>query len=131
MLNYIYKFLFLFFIINFFSFSNADDKVAYIDMDLILSQSNASKFLFSQLNEIENTNFKNFTSDEKKLKDEENKILSSKNILSKDEYAKKVNIFRDDLKNYQTKNKKIKNKYNKKKNNEIIINIKLINNIIN
>ena len=115
MLNYIYKFLFFFFIINFLSLSNADDKVAYIDMDRILSQSNASKSLFNQLKEIENTNFKNFTSNEKKLKDEENKILSSQNILSKDEYAKKVNIFRNDLRNYQTKKKEIINKYNKKK----------------
>ena len=131
MLNYSYKFLFLFFIINFFSFSNADDKVAYIDMDLILSQSNASKSLLNQLSEIENINFKNFESNEKKLKDDENKILSSKNILSKDEYAKKVNIFRDDLRNYQTKKKEIINKFNKKKNNEIIRYIKLISPIIN
>ena len=115
MLNYIYKFLFFFFIINFFSFSYADDKVAYIDMDRILSQSNGSKSLLNQLKEIEITNFKNFKSDEKKLKDEEKKILSSQNILSKDEYAKKVNIFRDDLRNYQTKKKEIINKYNKKK----------------
>ena len=130
MSNYILKIFFLFFILNIFSFSNANDKVAYIDMDLILSQSNASKSLFNQLKEIENTNFKNFTSNEKKLKDEENKILSSQNILSKDEYAKKVNIFRNDLRNYQTKKKEIINKYNKKKNNEIIRYIKSISPII-
>ena len=131
MSNYFLKIFFLFFILNIFSFSNANDKVAYIDMDLILSQSNASKSLFNQLKEIENTKFKNFTSNEKKLKDEENKILSSQNILSKDEYAKKVNIFRNDLRNYQTKKKEIINKYNKKKNNEIIRYIKLISPIIN
>ena len=56
MLNYIYKFLFISFFINFLSLSYADDKVAYIDMDLILSQSNASKSLFNQLKEIERKN---------------------------------------------------------------------------
>ena len=131
MSKWIYNFFFLFFILNTVSFSNATERVAFIDMDLILSQSNASKSLFNQLKEIENTNFKNFTSNEKKLKDEENKILSSQNILSKDEYAKKVNIFRNDLRNYQTKKKEIINKYNKKKNNEIIRYIKLISPIIN
>ena len=59
MLNYIHKIFFLFFVINFFSFSNADDKVAYIDMDRILSQSNASKSLFNQLKDIENSSGRN------------------------------------------------------------------------
>ena len=131
MTNYIYKFLFLFFIINFFSFSNADDKIAYIDMDFILSQSNASKSLFNQLNKIEDMNLKNFKNNEKSLKDEESKILSSKNIVSNEEYTIKVNNFREDLKNYQTKKREIINKFNKKKNDEIIRYINLISPIIN
>jgi len=131
MTNYIYKFLFLFFIINFFSFSNADDKIAYIDMDFILSQSNASKSLFNQLNKIEDINIKNFKNNEKSLKDEESKILSSKNIVSNEEYTIKVNNFREDLKNYQTKKREIINKFNKKKNDEIIRYINLISPIIN
>ena len=131
MSKYIYKFFFLFIVLNFFSFSYAEDKVAYIDMDFILSQSNASKSLFKQLNDIERTNYIDFESEEKKFKNEENRILGSKNILSKNEYNKKVNIFKKDLINYQNKKKTIINELNKNKNNEIIRYIKLISPIIN
>ena len=96
MSRYTYKFLFIFFIINFLSFSYAEDRVAFIDIDFILSQSNASKSLLKQLNNIESINNKDFQSKEKKFKNQENRILSSKNILSKDEYNKKVNIFKND-----------------------------------
>ena len=131
MLKSIYKFLLIFFIFNLFSFSHAEDKIGYIDMDLILSQSNASKSLFKQLSEIETTKFKDFKNIEKKFKDDENKIISSKNILSKDEYNKKVNTFKNDLKNYQTKKNKIINNFKIQKKNEIIRFIKLISPIIN
>ena len=131
MSKYIYKFFLLFIFLNFFSFSYAEDKVAYIDIDFILSQSNASKSLFKQLNDIERINYIDFESKEKKFKNEENKILSSKNILSKNEYNKKVNIFKKDLINYQNKKKTIINELNKNKNNEILRYIKLISPIIN
>ena len=104
---FIKKFIFLILIFNFFSFSYAEEKVAYIDMDLILSQSNASISLFSQLKKIETTQLESLNKKEKILKDNENKILSSKNILSNEEYVKKVNIFKKDLTNYQSKKKKL------------------------
>ena len=125
------KFIFLILILNFFSFSYADEKVAYIDMDFILSESNASKSLFNQLKKIETTQLESLNKKEKILKDNENKILSSKNILSKEEYTKKVNIFRKDLTNYQNKKKKIISNFNIKQNNEIMRFIKLISPLIN
>ena len=131
MSRYTYKFLFIFFIINFLSFSYAEDRVAFIDIDFILSQSNASKSLLKQLNNIESINNKDFQSKEKKFKNQENRILSSKNILSKDEYNKKVNIFKNDLRVYQSKKKEIINEFNKKKNNELIRYMNLISPIIN
>ena len=131
MSKYIYKFFFLFIVLNFFSFSYAEDKVAYIDMDFILSQSNASKSLFKQLNDIERINYIDFENKEKKFKNEENRILSSKNIFLKNENNKKVNIFKKDLINYQNKKKTIINELNKNKNNEIIRYIKLISPLIN
>ena len=128
---FIKKFIFLILILNFFSFSYAEEKVAYIDMDLILSQSNASISLFSQLKKIETTQLESLNKKEKILKDNENKILSSKNILSNEEYVKKVNIFKKDLTNYQSKKKEIIRNFNIKQNNEIMRFIKLISPLIN
>ena len=128
---FIKNFVFLILIFNFFSFSYAEEKVAYIDMDLILSQSNASISLFSQLKKIETTQLESLNKKEKILKDNENKILSSKNILSNEEYVKKVNIFKKDLTNYQSKKKEIIRNFNIKQNNEIMRFIKLISPLIN
>jgi outer membrane protein len=125
------KFIFLILILNFFSFSYAEEKVAYIDMDLILSKSNASISLFNQLKKIETTQLENLNKKEKILKDNENKILSSKNILSNEEYVKKVKIFNKDLTNYQSKKKEIIRSFNSKQNNEIMRFIKLISPLIN
>ena len=131
MIKFIKKFILFFFIFNFCSFSYAEDKIGYIDLDFILSQSNASKSLFKQLKDIEKIYLEDFKNKEKKLKDDENKILSSKNILSSEEYLKKVNIFKENLSNYQTEKNDIINNFNIKKNNEIMRFIKLISPLIN
>ena len=131
MIKFIKKFILFFFIFNFCSFSYAEDKIGYIDLDFILSQSNASKSLFKQLKDIETIYLEDFKNKEKKLKDDENKILSSKNILSNEDYLKKVSIFKKDLSNYQTKKKDIINNFNIKRNNEIMRFIKLISPLIN
>jgi outer membrane protein len=128
---FIKKFVFLILFFNFFSFSYAVEKVAYIDMDFILSESKASKSLFNQLKKIETTQLENLKKKEKILKDNENKILSSKNILSNEEYVKKVKIFNKDLTNYQSKKKEIIRSFNSKQNNEIMRFIKLISPLIN
>jgi len=128
---FIKNFVFLILIFNFFSFSYAEEKVAYIDMDFILSESKASKSLFNQIKKIETTQLENLKKKEKILKDNENKILSSKNILSNEEYVKKVNIFKKDLTNYQSKKKEIIRNFNIKQNNEIMRFIKLISPLIN
>ena len=128
---FIKKFVFLILFFNFFSFSYAEEKVAYIDMDFILSESKASKSLFNQLKKIETTQLENLKKKEKILKENENKILSSKNILSNEEYVKKVKIFNKDLTNYQSKKKEIIRSFNSKQNNEIMRFIKLISPLIN
>jgi outer membrane protein len=59
----------------------ADDKIAFIDIDLILSKSVASIDLFDQLKKNEEIKLNELKKEEKKLKEIENKILSKKNII--------------------------------------------------
>ncbi len=108
----------------------ADNKTAYIDMDLILSKSKPSKLLFSQLKEIEEKKFKQLKDDEINLKEEEKKLLSSKNIISKEEYNKNISNFKKKIENHRnTKKTKIEN-LKKIRNREIIRFLELINPII-
>jgi Skp family chaperone for outer membrane proteins len=67
-----------FFIIFFSSLAHAEYKIAYIDLDLILSESKPAKLLFSQLKEIEENKIKQFKNDEINLKEEEKKLINTK-----------------------------------------------------
>ena len=95
--------------------SYAESKIAYINLDEILSKSKPAKSLFNQLKEIEKIELDALKLKEKKFKDEENKILSSKNIISKEEYIKNVNIFKEKISSYQIRKKDIIENLKKKK----------------
>ncbi len=125
------KFYFINIFILFFStISFAENKIAYIDVDLILSDSQPAKLLFSQLKIIEEKKLKKIKNDEVNLKDEEKKILSTKNIVSKEEFNKSVNNFKKKVDNFEnSKNLKI-DKLKKLRNREILRFFKLINPII-
>ena len=85
----------------------AEDKIFYLDLDLLVSNTNAGKSLLVKLNNNEKEIFDKFKIEEKKFKDEEIKILGSKNIISEDELKKNISI-----------SKKLKN-FNKLKSEEI------------
>ena len=60
------------------SISLAENKIAYVDLDLILSKSKPSMLLFDQLEKLEKNKLEELKVTENKLKDEENKIINSK-----------------------------------------------------
>ena len=120
-------------LVSLFFFSSnlyAENKVAYINIDLILSKSNPSKSLFSQLELIEQKQIEKIKNNEIKLKEEEKKIFSTKNINSKDEFNKNVDTFQKKVETHR-KSKEINiQNFNKKRNKEILRFFKLINPII-
>ena len=109
--------LFLYFFSTLSSY--AENKISYIDMDFILSESNASKSLLIQLKDIETAQFEEFKIKDKKFKDDENKLLSSKNILSKEEFEKKVKDFKDKVIIFRKDKDKLVQEFNDLKNNTI------------
>jgi len=108
----------------------AENKVAYIDIDKILLNTESGKSLFNQLNDLEKLEFQNLENEQKKLKEEENKILSSKNLLTQDEYIKKVNTFKKKIPIYQKKKKDTIDNLQKKRNAEVIRFLKMTNPLI-
>ena len=100
----------------------AENKIAYLDLDFILSNTNIGKSLFEKIQKFESDKIKELNDKEQILKEEENKILASKNIISKDELNKNINEFQIKLKKY---NNLKKNEINllKKKRNEDILNL--------
>jgi len=126
---------FFFFLITFFflniTFSIANDKIAFIDLNYILSESNEGKKILAKL-EIDNKkNLKFFQSEEEKLKKENQNIEKLKNILSKEEFNKKINMFKNKVNTYNlNKNETIK-LFEENKNLELNIFFAELNEIMN
>ena len=127
-----FKILKIIFLIFFFINKpvNAIEKIAYIDIDLLLNQSIAGKLITKKIEKKYNNDLNDFKDKETKLLDEEKKIVSQKNVLTEDEYTKKVKDFKNKVKKFNNeKNVSIK-KINEIRSKSTNILIKNINPII-
>ncbi len=106
---------------------NAENKVVYLDIDFVLSNTNVGKKVFLKLKENEDLKFNEFNIEEKKLKEEENKILASKNIISKDQLNENIKNFQDKLKKYKNSKSQEIDSLKKIRNKEILELLNLIN----
>ena len=85
-----------------------ENKVVYVDLNMIMNNSIAGKSISSQLEANHKKNILKFEKIEEELKKEEAKIISQKNVISKEEFEKKI----IDLRNKA-------NKFRKERNNNI------------
>ena len=123
-----------FFILIFLSLSinslKAEDKVSYIDIDYILTNTIAGKKLLKTLKNEEELKIKNYKLSDDNFKNEEKKILAKKNLISKEEIEKEMKILRNKFQKYKKDQtievEKLKNKRNK----NIVNFLNLINPII-
>ena len=118
------------FILFISSSASAENKVVYLNLDYVLSNSNIGKNLFSKLKKEEDIKFKEFETKEINLKDEENKILASKNIISQDQLNLNIKEFRKKLEKYKKFKSDELETLKKKRNSEVITLIKQINPVI-
>tara|TARA_Y100000748_G_scaffold279790_1_gene258329 strand:- start:108 stop:623 length:516 start_codon:yes stop_codon:yes gene_type:complete len=105
------KYFLIFFILVFTENLYADNKIIYIDINKIISNSESGKYLNKELNKINNENITEFKNIEKELKAEEESILKQKNILKESEFNSKVSELREKVKSY--------NEFKNKKNNDL------------
>ena len=108
----------------------AENKIAYLDLDFILSNTNVGKSLFEKIQKFESDKIKELNDKEQILKDEENKILASKNIISKEELNKNISEFQIKLKNYKNLRLNEINLLKKKRNEDMLNLLKSINPLI-
>ena len=107
-----------------------ESKIAYVDIDFVLTNINAGKIVFEKLENNENLKRETFTDKEKKLKDEENKILASRNIISQEQLDINIKEFQNKLKDYRNYKSEELKKLKKIKNDEIVKLLNLINPLI-
>ena len=108
----------------------AENKVAYLNIDFILSNTNIGKITLQRLEKIEIEKNKEFKLQEKKFKEEENKILASRTIITDEQLKKNIQEFRKKLKNYSNDKSEQIEQLKKNRKTEVLNLLSLINPII-
>ena len=102
----------IFFIFNIFTI-NAYSKIAYIDIKIILNESNVGKSLNSHLKSLNSEYSKKYSKIEKELLEKEKTLLAQKNIIEKNEFDKKIRNLSDEIDKYKNDKKLSTDKLNK------------------
>ena len=106
------KFFFYFLIFIIFPL-NTFAKVAYIDLKLILKESDVGKFVNDKIKKIKNENYSKFKEKENKLIDKEKLLISQKNILNEVEFNKRIAVLTEEVKKYRADKKDSIDRINK------------------
>ena len=115
----------------FFSVSlSAENKTAYIDLDLIVNKSDIGIKLIKKISIFE-TNLKDkFLSKETILKKKEKELIDQKNIISKTDFQKKLSELKMDIKKFNQESEKERKKLIITRNNYNLKLLKAINPIL-
>ena len=108
----------------------SEQKIAFINMDSVISSSKSGISILKQLTDLNNKNLKFLKDEEKKFKEKEKKLISQKNILSEADFKKKIVELRSEIKSYNQNRNKIINEFNELKIDNTNNFLKLINPIL-
>ena len=120
-------------LIIFLFFTNAaisEQKIAFINMDKVISSSNSGSSILKQLTDLNNKNLKFLKNEEKKFKEKETKLISQKNIISESEFKIKLEGLKSEIKDYNQNRNKMLADFNKLKVDNTNNLLKLINPIL-
>ena len=118
--------MFLFFINS----VNSEQNIAFINMDKVISTSNAGSSILKQLTDLNNKNLQFLKKEEKKFKEKEIKLISQKNIISETNFKNNIDELKSEIKNYNQKRNEMLADFNKLKLDNTNNFLKLINSIL-
>ena len=118
------------FFLSLFNITNAEQNIAFIDMNKIIETSIPGASLVKQLNILNKKNLIYFEKEEKKIKDNEVKIVNQKNIISDKEFKTNIDKLKLEINDYKNDRNKITNDFNKMKVNNTNSLLKSINPIL-
>ena len=101
--------------LSFITFSYSQDKIVYLDLDKVVSNTKVGKSIIDKLEKSKQAALQKFEKKEKDLKKKEDEIKKQKNIISEDEFKKKLVEFRKEVASFSQDRKKLINEFNQKK----------------
>ena len=101
--------------LSFNTFSYSQDKIVYLDLDKVVSNTKVGKSIIDKLEKSKQAALQKFEKKEKDLKKIEDEIKKQKNIISEEELKKKLVKFRKEVTTFRQNKQKVINEFNKKK----------------
>ena len=118
--------IFIFFV----SFAKANEKIAFIDIDFLLSQSKAGKSVLSDLDKLNKKNISSLKSQEQKLIQEREELDKLRNISSQEDMSIKIQAFQKKIEQFNKQKVDLSSKFNNKRDEETLALLQKINPII-
>tara|TARA_B110000483_G_C17882093_1_gene422085 strand:+ start:35 stop:556 length:522 start_codon:yes stop_codon:yes gene_type:complete len=128
MKNFIILSIFIFII--FFNKVNAEQKIVFLNMDQIVTNSIAGSSILKQLKKLNDKNLFSLNQEEKNIKEKEAKLISQKNIISESEFIDKVELLKKEINEHNQNRNKVISNFNKLKIENTNKLLKLINPIL-
>jgi len=105
-LKYIVKIFVITYLILGINNSFAENKIVYIDMNKILSESKVSTFVEKELTKLHETKLDSFKKMQENLQKKEMDLVSKRSILAKNVFDAEVKLLNEDAQKYQDKRRK-------------------------
>ena len=130
-MNYLHKFLLIFFI--FFISTNLSNskETAFVDIDYIVANSNIGKKVLENIDKLDKKNVENLKKKNKSLQELEITIKNKKNVISEDAFNKEVISFQKKVQEFKAEKNEIVKNFNDFKRKELENIFKKISPIIN
>ena len=113
------KILVIIFFLSFFQNIYAEEKLAVVDIDYLINNSKAGKYIQTTIKKINDKKIAEFKKKEKEFQKKQTELISQKNVLSKEEFNKKASDLNKKIKEYNLNKKKVIGQSNQKKNKAI------------
>ena len=113
-----FLFFFLLFIYN-ISPVYSSEKVAFINLDLLIQKSEIGKLTLKNISDMDKKNINFLENKNKELKDLETQIKNKKNVISKQAFEKEVEVIRKKINDFRFKKNDLVKDFEKFKKNEI------------
>ena len=111
-----FKFIVIFFYCCTSTLVFAGDKIALIDLDIVLKNSNVGKSILKEIDELNNNNINELKNKENELKRNEDEIKKKQNIISDEQFQKELDILKKKVNQYRKLKDQMVKKFEKKRN---------------
>lgn len=110
-----YKILLILLIFFNFNLTNAQEKVAYLNLEFLIQNTISGKKMLNNIDDINENNNKIFKNREKKIRDTEQDLINKKNILSEDEFRSKISELKKSMDIFNLDKRKSDTEFEKKR----------------